>query len=43
MEEKEKRIKETKNELEIAYTAKFNSWNGKKSIQLTIEDFKVYE
>ncbi len=37
------RIKETKNELEIAYTAKFNSWNGKKSIQLTIEDFKIYE
>jgi single-stranded-DNA-specific exonuclease len=34
------RIKETKNELDIAYTAKINSWNGTKTIQLTIEDFK---
>ena len=35
------RIKETKNELDIAYTAKINSWNGNKTIQLTIEDFRA--
>ena len=35
------RINETKNNLDIAYKAKYNSWNGNKSIQLTIEDFKV--
>ena len=34
------RIKETKNELDIAYTAKINSWNGNKTIQLTIADFR---
>lgn len=34
------RINETKNMLDIAYTAKINSWNGKKTIQLTIDDFK---
>jgi single-stranded-DNA-specific exonuclease len=34
------RLKEARGDLDIAYTGGINYWNGRQSIQLTIEDFR---
>lgn len=34
------RLKEARGEIDIAYSPGINYWNGKETIQLTIEDFK---